>query len=57
MEDSREVCLEEEVAKRRRSGMSAEEISAHMGVDLAWIEEVLSMLPDEETPEARTSGR
>lgn len=47
MEDSREVCLEEEVEKRRRSGMPPGEIAREMGVDAAWVEQVISMLPED----------
>lgn len=49
MEDNREVCLEEEVWRLRCAGMEPEGISATMGVELAWIEQVLAMLPDEES--------
>jgi hypothetical protein len=38
-----EVCLEEEVEKRRRSGMSTDEIAQDMGVDPAWVESLVSM--------------
>jgi predicted transposase YdaD len=38
-----EVCLEEEVEKRRRSGMSIEEIAQNMGVDPAWVQSLVSM--------------
>jgi hypothetical protein len=38
-----EVCLEEEVEKRRRSGMSTEEIAQDMGVDPAWVQSLVSM--------------
>jgi hypothetical protein len=37
-----EVCLEEEVERLRRSGMSGVEISRTMGVDQAWVEALLS---------------
>lgn len=47
MEDCGEVCLEEKVEQLRRSGMGPEEISSKMGVDIAWVEQVLAMLPDE----------
>lgn len=43
MEGGREVCLEEEVEKMRRSGMSTGEISEKMGVDPAWVESLISM--------------
>jgi hypothetical protein len=39
-----EVCLEEEVEKRRRSGMSTEEIAQDMGVDPAWVQSLVSMM-------------
>jgi len=38
-----EVCLEEEVEKRRRSGMTTEEIAQDMGVDPAWVQSLVSM--------------
>jgi hypothetical protein len=50
LEDRREVCLEEEVARLRRSGMSAREISREMGVDEGWVEGLISMLADEDSP-------
>ncbi len=42
LEDRREVCLEEEVERLRRSGMSAAEISRTMGVDQVWVEALIS---------------
>jgi hypothetical protein len=47
LEDRREVCLEEEVERMRRSGMSAPEIAREMGVDEGWVESLISFLPDE----------
>ena len=47
MEGGREVCLEEEVEKMRRSGMSTDEIAQQMGVDPAWVESLISMWEDE----------
>ena len=41
-ENDGEVCLEEEVERLRRSGMSGVEISRTMGVDQAWVESLLS---------------
>jgi hypothetical protein len=55
LEDRREVCLEEEVARLRRSGMSAREISREMGVDEGWVEGLISMSADED-PSAEDSG-
>ena len=56
-----EVCLEEEVEKRRRSGMSTEEIAQDMGVDAAWVQSLVSMTEggessaaEPETEEAET---
>jgi hypothetical protein len=49
LEDRREVCLEEEVARLRRSGMSAREISREMGVDEGWVEGLISMSADEDS--------
>ena len=50
LEDRREVCLEEEVERLRRSGMSALEIAREMGVDEGWVETLISMSPDEGSP-------
>ena len=41
-ENEGEVCLEEEVERLLRSGMSGLEISRTMGVDQAWVEALLS---------------
>jgi hypothetical protein len=49
VEDRREVCLEEEVARLRRSGMSAPEIAREMGVDEGWVESSISMSADEDS--------
>ena len=56
MEDEREVCLEEEVERRRRSGMSAAEISRTMGVDESWVEQVISMSVGEDAAAVRGEG-
>ena len=47
MENEGEVCLEEEVDRLRRSGMSTDEIAQQMGVDPSWVESLVSMVPDE----------
>lgn len=52
MEDCGEVCLEEEVDRLRRSGMSVREIADAMGLEPAWIAEIVDMIPDEEPPGA-----
>ena len=54
MEGRGEVCLEEEVERLRRSGMSAAEISRTMGVDQSWVEALLSSWV--EGPEAQDNG-
>jgi DNA-directed RNA polymerase specialized sigma24 family protein len=46
MEDGREVCLEEEVERLRRSGMSVSEIARTMGVDETWVESLVARLAD-----------
>lgn len=43
MENKGEVCLEEEVDRLRRSGMSTDEIAQHMGVDPSWVDSLISM--------------
>jgi hypothetical protein len=52
MEDGREVCLEEEVERLRRSGMSVAEISRTMGVDQGWVESLVIGVSDEDDPGA-----
>ncbi len=47
MENHGEVCLEEEVDRLRRTGMSVQEISDSMGLEPAWVASVVEMLPDE----------
>ncbi len=51
MENRGEVCLEEEVARLRRAGMSVQEISDSLGLEPAWVASVAEMLPDESGPE------
>ncbi len=43
MEERSEVCLQEEVERMRRSGMSVDEIAEKMGVDQTWVESLVSM--------------
>jgi hypothetical protein len=52
MEDGREVCLEEEVERLRRSGMSVAGISQTMGVDQSWVESLVAGLSGEDGPSA-----
>ena len=49
MEDRREVCLEEEVARLRRSGMGTREIAREMGVDEGWVESLISLPADDDS--------
>jgi hypothetical protein len=51
-----EVCLEEEVERLRRSGMSAAEISQKMGVDRGWVEELVEREPGEEVSDSADTG-
>ena len=46
-ENGGEVCLEEEVERLRRSGMSVAEISRTMGVDQSWVEALISAWGEE----------
>jgi hypothetical protein len=42
MDGPGEVCLEAEVEKLWRSGMEPEEIARTMGVDVSWVEALIS---------------
>ena len=57
MEDGREVCLEEEVERLRRSGMSAVEIARTMGVDEGWVEQLISLSAGEDSTGVRGTER
>lgn len=48
LENEGEVCLEEEVGRMRRSGMSKAEIAETMGVDPTWVESLISMWEGED---------
>jgi hypothetical protein len=52
LDNKGEVCLEEEVEKRRRSGMSTNEIARDMGVDPAWVQSTVSMMEVEDSSTA-----
>jgi hypothetical protein len=52
LDNKGEVCLEEEVEKRRRSGMSTDEIARDMGVDPAWVQSIVSMVEVEDSSTA-----
>lgn len=51
MEERGEVCLAEEVERLRRLGFSDTEIASRMGVDVAWVETLISGEEDETVPE------
>ena len=49
MEERGEVCLAEEVERLRRLGLSDGEVASRLGVDVSWVETLIS--PDETGPE------
>ncbi len=51
-----EVCLEEEVERRRRAGMAPEEIAREMGLDPGWVESLVARLPEEDETSAPPEG-
>ena len=55
-ENKGEVCLEEEVERLRRSGMSGVEISRTMGVDQAWVESLISDWGEGTSAEGDSAG-
>jgi hypothetical protein len=55
-ENGGEVCLEEEVERLRRSGMSVAEISRTMGVDEGWVETLLSTWGEGPSAEGTSAG-
>ena len=58
LENGGEVCLEEEVERRWRLGMAPEGIVREMGVDLSWVESLVSRLSGEgEASMAREQDR
>ena len=52
MEDRGEVCLAEEVERLRLLGHSDREIASSMGVDVGWVETLVSPGEDEPGPES-----
>ena len=51
MEDRGEVCLAEEVEQLRQLDLSDEEVARRLGVDVAWVETVISPGEGETVPE------
>jgi len=50
LEERGELCLAEEVERLRRLGLSDEEVASRLGVDVSWVETLVS--PDEDEHEA-----
>ncbi len=48
MQDRGELCLAEEVERLRQLGLSDEEVASRLGVDVGWVETLVSP-EDEET--------
>lgn len=48
MDGGSEACLEQKVERLYESGMTAREIAAEMGVDVGWVEALISMWEPEE---------
>jgi transcriptional regulator with XRE-family HTH domain len=48
LEDRGEVCIAEEVERLRKLGLSDEEVAGRLGVDVSWVESLVSP-GDEET--------
>ena len=49
MQERGELCLAEEVERLRRLGLSDGEVASKMGVDVSWVETLVS--PDEDEPD------
>ena len=47
MEERGEVCLAEEVEHLRRLGLTDEEVASRMGVDVSWVQTLISPGEDE----------
>ena len=47
MEERGEVCLAEEVERLRRLGLSDGEVARELGVDVSWVETLISSEDDE----------
>jgi hypothetical protein len=50
VEERGEVCLAEEVERLRRFGISDDEVASRLGVDVGWVETLVS--PGEDDPDA-----
>ena len=54
MEERGEVCLVEEVERLRRLGLSDGEVASRLGVDVSWVETLIS--PGEAEPDPDSEG-
>jgi hypothetical protein len=52
LEDRGEVCLAEEVERLRKLGLSDEEVAGRLGVDVSWVESLVSPGDGETEPQA-----
>jgi predicted transposase YdaD len=51
VQDRGELCLAEEVERLRQLGLSDEEVAGRLGVDVSWVESLVS--PEDEETERR----
>lgn len=49
MQDRGELCLAEEVERLRQLGLSDEEVASRLGVDVSWVETLVSPGEEEAT--------
>jgi hypothetical protein len=54
VEERGEVCLAEEVERLRRLGLSDGEVASRLGVDVSWVETLIS--PGEDEPDPDSEG-
>jgi DNA-directed RNA polymerase specialized sigma24 family protein len=47
LEERGELCLAEEVERLRRLGLSDDEVASRLGVDVGWVESLISPGEDE----------
>jgi hypothetical protein len=52
MQDRGELCLAEEVERLRQLGLSDDEVASSLGVDVSWVETLVSPGEDETGQEA-----
>ena len=52
MQDRGELCLAEEVERLRQLGLPDEEVASRLGVDVRWVETLISPGEDEPDPDA-----